>query len=113
MNADKKRLTVTEMSQLTERVIGACFEVSNKLGVGFLETVYERALITELRLRGLRAEAQVPLAVTYKGENVVQYFVDVLVEGELLVELKCVRAFAEEHTAQCLNYLRASGHTLC
>jgi GxxExxY protein len=98
---------------LTERVLGAVFEVSNTLGAGFLERVYERALLTELGLRGIRATAQASFAVVYKGHTVGEYFADILVEDVLVVELKCVERLANEHTAQCLNYLRASGRTLC
>jgi GxxExxY protein len=106
MNAD-------EFDSLTERVLNAIFEVSNTLGAGFLEKVYERALLAELSLRGVRATAQTSLAVSYKGRCVGEYFADILVEDVLVIELKCVECFAPEHTAQCLNYLRASGRTLC
>jgi GxxExxY protein len=101
------------LEPLTERVLGAVFEVSNTLGAGFLEKVYERALFGELTLRGIRATAQAPLAVTYKGCNVGDYSADILVEDVLMIELKCVDRLANEHTAQCLNYLRASGLGLC
>ena len=67
----------------------------------------------ELRARGIRATGQTSLAVSYKGQMVGEYFVDILVEDVLVVELKCVDRLANEHTAQCLNYLRASGRTLC
>jgi hypothetical protein len=66
--------------KLTERVLGAVFEVANTLGAGFLEKVYERALLRELALRGIRAAAQASLAVTYKGHHVGEYFADILVE---------------------------------
>jgi GxxExxY protein len=98
---------------LTEKVLGAVFEVSNTLGAGFLEKVYERALLRELGLRGIRATAQVSFAVTYKDHSAGEYYADILVEDVLVVELKCVERLASEHTAQCLNYLRASGRTLC
>jgi GxxExxY protein len=75
--------------------------------------VYERALLRELGFRGIRATAQASFAVTYKGHPVGDYFADILVEDVLVVELKCVERLANEHTAQCLNYLRASGRTLC
>src|ERR1700686_1899142 len=101
------------MNSLTERVLAAVFEVSNTLGAGFLEKVYQRALLRELALRGVRATAQASLAVTYKGYAVGEYFADILVEGVLVIELKCVERLASEHTAQCLNYLRASGRTVC
>jgi len=97
----------------TERVLGALFEVSNTLGAGFLEKVYEHALIRELALRGIRASAQASLAVTYKGQDVGKYFAAILVEDVLVVELKCVDRLANEHTAQCLNYLLASNLGLC
>jgi GxxExxY protein len=102
-----------ELSELTEKVIGAVFEVSNTLGAGFLEKVYERALVRELALRGVKAEAQVGLTVKYKGDDVGQYVADLLVEDVLVVELKCVAQLSNEHGAQCLNYLRASGRRLC
>ena len=98
---------------LTERVLGAVFEVSNTLGTGFLEKVYERALLRELGLRGIRAAAQTSFPVSYKGHYVGEYYADILVEDVLVVELKCVERLKNEHTAQCLNYLRASGRTLC
>src|ERR1017187_3003556 len=107
MNADENN------DSLTERVLGAVFEVSNTLGAGFLEKVYERALLRELSLCGIRASAQASFAITYKGQYAREYFADILVEDVLLVELKCVERLANEHTAHCLNYLRASGRTLC
>jgi GxxExxY protein len=108
MNPDERRFDL-----LTEHVLGAVFEVSNTLGSGFLEKVYERALLRELALRGIRATAQASFTVKYKGHPVGEYFADILVEDILVVELKCVERLAAEHTAQCLNYLRASGVTLC
>lgn len=98
---------------LTERVLGAVLEVSNTLGAGFLEKVYERALLKELGLRGIRATAQASFQLTYKDHCVGEYFADILVEDELVIELKCVERLASEHTALCINYLRASGRTLC
>ena len=106
MNADSFAL-------LTGRVLGAVFEVANVLGAGFLEKVYERALIKELDFRGIRAAGQVSLPVTYKGECVGEYYADIVVEDVLVVELKCAERLTNEHTAQCLNYLRASGKNLC
>ena len=92
-----------------ETVIGAAYEVSNVLGAGFLEKVYERALMEEVSLRGLRATAQAPFPVAYKGKHVGTYSADLVVEGRLLVEVKCVEQFSNEHLAQCINYLKASG----
>ena len=101
------------LASLTEGVLAAVFEVSNTLGAGFLEKVYERALLRELDLRGIPATAQAPFGVTYKGQPIGEYFADIVVDGVLAVELKCVERLACEHTAQCLNYLRASGLDLC
>jgi len=98
---------------LSERVIGAIFEVANTLGVGFLEKVYERALVKELRLRGMRVDVQAPLEVTYKGESVGSYLADIVVEDELVVELKCAERLGPDHMAQCMNYLKASGKDVC
>ena len=98
---------------LTERVLGAVFEVANTLGSGFLEKVYERALLRELNLRGLRAVSQASFAVIYKGQSVGDYFADILVENTLVIELKCADRLTNEHLAQCLNYLKASGTKLC
>jgi GxxExxY protein len=109
MNADERRCP----DSLTESVIGAVLEVSNTLGGGFLEKVYERALLRELTLRGLRSKAQVSYSVVYKGACIGEYYADILVENVLVVELKCVDRFAGEHTAQCLNYLKASGRSVC
>jgi GxxExxY protein len=101
------------IEELTEGVLGAVFEVANGLGSGFLEKVYERALIMELGLRGLRAVGQAPLAVSYKGCVVGEYFADIVVEDLVVVELKCVERLGDLHAAQCLNYLRASGMKVC
>jgi GxxExxY protein len=109
MNADERRCPYS----LTEQVLAAVFEVSNTLGAGFLEKVYERALLRELTLRGIRATSQSSLKVTYKGYTVGEYFADILVEDVLVIELKCADRLANEHTAQCLNYLKASGLTVC
>jgi GxxExxY protein len=106
-------MKTADFDSLTERVLGAAFEVANTLGAGFLEKVYERALLRELGLRGVRAKGQVAFAVTYKGHCVGEYFADILVEDVLAVELKCVDRLGPEHTAQCINYLRASGRTVC
>ena len=96
-------------SDLTEAVIGSAFEVANVLGAGFMEKVYERALVRELALRGVSAKAQVSFPVCYKGQCVGEYVADLVVGEKVIVELKCVDRFANEHMAQCINYLKASG----
>ena len=104
MNANERE----SLNALFEAVVGAAYEVSNTLGAGFLEKVYERALAKELALRGIPARPQVPYQVSYKGQVIGEYLADLVVDDRLLVEVKCVNALAKEHLAQCLNYLRAS-----
>jgi GxxExxY protein len=101
--------TNENLDRLVEAVIGAAYEVSNVLGAGFVEKVYERALVRELAIRGLKARSQVAYAIAYKGHCVGEYSADLVVDNALLVELKCVDCFANEHMAQCINYLKASG----
>jgi len=114
MNADKTNTkTAVWLNDLSEQALGAAFEVSNALGGGFLEKVYQRALLHELKLRGLRTEAEVSYSVSYKGKRVGDYFADILVEDAIVIEVKCVERLSKEHFAQCLNYLRASGLSLC
>lgn len=96
-------------SDLTQAVIGSAFEVANVLGTGFLEKVYERALVRELGLRGMRAKSQISFPVSYKGQYVGEYVADLVVENQLIVELKCVDRLANQHLAQGINYLKASG----
>ena len=86
-------MNTDNLNALIERVIGAAFEVSNVLGPGFLEKVYERALLKELALLGLSAQAQVRCPVMYKGQCVGEYLSDMVVEKEIVVELKCVESF--------------------
>jgi len=105
-------MNANERESLIHNVVGAVYEVSNVLGAGFLEKVYDRALLKELRARGIKAETQVPCPIEYKGDCVGEYFIDMLVEDYLLVELKCCDGFSNEHIAQCLNYLRASGKNI-
>ena len=93
--------------------MGAVFEVANTLGAGFLEKIYHRALLRELQLLGIAAVSQASFSVVYKDQSVGEYFADILVEDALVVELKCVDRLTNEHMAQCLNYLRASGMNLC
>jgi GxxExxY protein len=109
MNPDEPRY----LDSLTRQVLGAVFEVANTLGSGFLEKVYERALLQELRLRAIRATTQTSFDVRYKEQSVGTYVADLIVEDVLVVELKCVDHLANEHTAHRSNYLRASGLAVC
>ena len=108
MNADSKRL-----DEISERVIGCAFTVANTLGAGFLEKVYENALAHELTKTGLMVRQQIAIAVEYDGVSVGTHAADLLVEDAVLVEIKAVRALDTNHDAQCLNYLRATGLTVC
>jgi GxxExxY protein len=101
------------LNALTEAVIGCAFRVSNKLGCGYLEKVYENAMCVALRKAGLRFQQQVAFDVLYEGEVVGKYFADLIVEGKVLVEVKHTRGLDDAHTAQCLNYLAATGLPLC
>jgi GxxExxY protein len=102
-----------QLNSLTERIIGCAFKVSNTLGCGFLEKVYENALLYELQRNGIRAEQQVPIKVYYEGVVVGDYFADILVEGSVILELKAASELHDVFTAQCLNYLKATGKPLC
>ena len=102
-----------EMNQITEKVIGCAFTVGNKLGCGFLEKVYENALVHELRKSGLRVKQQFEINIYYDGIIVGEYAADLLVEGCVLVELKALRTMGDKEIAQCLNYLKATKLTLC
>jgi GxxExxY protein len=99
----------SELDRIVRQVIGAAYEVSNTLGAGFLEKVYERAMVRELILRGMRVQSQVKYAITYKGYCVGDYLADLMVECQIIVELKCSDGFSNEAIAQCINYLKASG----
>jgi GxxExxY protein len=102
-----------ELDRITEKVIGCAFTVGNKLGTGFLEKVYENALAIELRKQKLLVEQQHGIKVRYEGAIVGEFAADLLVEELVLVELKAVEAVAKLHVAQCLNYLRATGLSVC
>ena len=104
------RLKQMDTNELTYNINGAIFEVNRELGVGFLEKVYENALLLELRKRGLEAESQVPVKVKYKGTEVGEYYADIVVENQVIVELKSVDSLQKIHEAQLLNYLKATGY---
>ena len=97
------------IDDITYQIRGAVFEVNRVLGHGFLEKVYEKALMTELNSRGLSVGNQVPLKIIYKEKIVGEYFADLLVEDSVIVEIKAVRHLLKEHQAQLLNYLKTTG----
>lgn len=98
-----------EENEITEAIIGAAFHVSNAFGAGFLEKVYENALFHELRKRGLQIVQQQPIKIAYDGVIVGEYFADLVVEQRVIVELKAVKSLDPIHSAQCFNYLKATG----
>ena len=102
-----------DVNEITQKIIGCAFEVSNTLGIGFVEKVYENALVHLLRKAGLKVVQQHPIKVTFDGILVGEFVADLLVEDRVLVELKAVSMLVNEHTAQALNYLRASGLEIC
>ncbi len=99
-----------DINDLTYKLNGAIFEVNRVLGPGFLEKVYENALMMELRSQGINAESQVPIKVHYKGNVVGDYFADIIVENLILMELKASERLDKIHEAQLLNYLHATGY---
>ena len=101
------------IDKITEKIIASAFKVSNTLGIGFMEKVYENAHAHQIRKDGLKVMQQHPIKVEYDSVNVGEFFADMLVEDRALVELKAVSELTSEHLAQALNYLRASGFVAC
>lgn len=95
-------------SDITSTIIKAYYNVYNKLGYGFLEKVYENALIIELKKIGLQCQKQTPIKVFYDSEIVGEYFADIIVNDCVILELKAADSLLEEHEAQLVNYLRAT-----
>ena len=101
-----------KIDELTYQIRGAIFEVNKVLGHGFLEKVYENALTVELKNRCLNVQSQMPITVQYKGELVGDYVADMVVENEVILELKSIDALKKIHEARLLNYLKATGYKL-
>jgi GxxExxY protein len=95
--------------ELSYKIIGLAMRVHNKLGCGFLEKVYENALVILLRREGLRVEQQASIKVYFEGEIVGEFVADILVEGKIILELKAVEKLTSVHRAQAINYLKATG----
>ena len=110
MDPEERR---SDINRVTEKIISCVYRVSNTLGSGFLEKVYENALAIELRNNGLKVEQQHPIRVFYNNEPVGDFAADLLVEDCVIVELKSARMLDDVHSAQCLNYLKATGLTVC
>lgn len=105
--------TLERLNKITEKIIGCAFKESNTLGVGFVEKVYENALAHELRTLGLQVAQQEPIKVSYQGLIVGEFAADILVDRQVIIEIKAVRILENVHNAQCLNYLKATGLRIC
>jgi GxxExxY protein len=88
-----------DLNELTYQINGAVYEVNKVLGAGFLEKVYENALLVELRERGLKAEPQLPITVKYKDEMVGDYFADIVVDRQVILEIKAIESLSKIHEA--------------
>jgi len=95
--------------ELTSAILECCFEVSNELGAGFLESVYEKALVVALSQKGLEVTTQTALKVKFRNVIVGDFYADLIVNGKVLIELKTVNRILSEHKAQAINYLNATG----
>ena len=98
-----------EYKELTEKIIGCAYRVYNKMGFGYLESVYEKCMLIELRKAGFDIESQKPIRVEYEGEVVGDFIADILVNDTVILELKSVRKLVEAHEVQLVNYLVATG----
>jgi GxxExxY protein len=105
MNADQELL----QRNLTQRIIGVFYVVYNELGSGFVESVYQNAMALALKEAGLSVEQQYPLTVTFRGQVVGEFRVDLLIEQKVVVELKAVAQLTSAHEVQLVNYLKATG----
>ena len=95
-------------SDLTEQIIGAFYAVYSVLGYGFLENVYVKALVIELKNRGMNAQKEFPIEVYYAGQQIGEYYADLIVNDLVILEIKAVKNLIDEHEAQLLNYLKAT-----
>ena len=103
------QVAIMKYKDLTERIIGCAYRVYNKMGFGFLESVYEKCLLIELKKAGLQAVSQNPITVYYDNSVVGEFVADVLVEDAIILELKSVRRVVKAHEIQLVNYLTATG----
>ncbi len=97
---------------LSYKIVGIAMQVHRELGFGFLEKVYENAMMVLFRKESIRAVQQAPVTVSFRNEVVGEYFADILVDGKIVLELKSVAKITEAHRAQSLNYLKATGMKL-
>ena len=94
--------------EITKKIIGCAFEVINELGAGFLESVYEKAMLIALADTGLNTQSQQQIKVLFRNKIVGDFYADLLVEDKVLVELKTVKSLTPQHEAQVINYLNAT-----
>ncbi len=94
--------------KITESIIKVFYNVYNQLGYGFLEKVYENAMMMDLEEEGFNANAQSPIKVLYNGNIIGEYFADIIADDEVIIEIKATKKLAVEHEAQLLNYLKAT-----
>jgi GxxExxY protein len=113
MDERAENMPAQEVNIVTQKIIGCAFVVSNALGIGFVEKVYENSLAHLLRKGDLEVKQQHPIKVIFDGFVAGEFFADLFVAKRVLVELKAVSMLMPEHTAQALNYLRASGAEVC
>jgi len=109
VNKGPRTISCTEYKDLTEKIIGCAYLAYNKMGFGFLESVYEKCLLIELGKAGLHAESQKPIVVYYDDEVVGEFVVDIIVEDTVILELKSVSQIIKAHEVQLVNYLVATG----
>jgi GxxExxY protein len=98
-----------EYKEVTETIIGCAYRVYNKMGFGFLESVYEKCMLIELRKAGLDTESQKPIKVFYEGEIVGNFAADIIANDAIIIELKSVKRIIKAHEVQLVNYLVATG----
>ncbi len=98
-----------QYGDITEKILEAAFEVGKELGSGFLESVYKNAMVIALHAKGLKVETEQPISVMFRDQQVGQFYADLFVNDKVIVELKAVFALAPEHSAQTINYLKATG----
>ena len=106
MDSNKEKILYKDLSY---KIVGLAMEVHSKLGYGFLEKVYENAMMVLFHREGIHATQQAPLTVHFEGQVVGDYYADILVEDKIILELKAIEKITDVHRAQALNYLKATG----
>ncbi len=106
MNTNEEKIVYKDLSY---KIVGLAMEAHSKLGYGFLEKVYENAMMVLFLREGIHAKQQAPITVFFDGEVVGDYYADILVEDKIILELKAIEKITDVHRAQTLNYLKATG----